>query len=50
LATFNYGRDILALTGALQIARQAATGAVIVTILPDSGDKYLSEHFWEQTT
>jgi cysteine synthase B len=39
-----------ALTGALQIARQAATGAVIVTILPDSGDKYLSEHFWEQTT
>ncbi len=34
----------------LQIAReQAAAGrsAVIVTILPDSADKYLSERFWE---
>jgi cysteine synthase B len=38
-----------ALVGALQIARDAAAGAVIVTIFPDSGDKYLSEHFWEET-
>jgi len=37
-----------ALIGALQIARDAAAGAVIVTIFPDSGDKYLSEHFWDE--
>jgi len=38
-----------ALVGALQVAREASPGAVIVTILPDSGDKYLSEHFWDET-
>lgn len=38
-----------ALVGALQVARDAPLGAVIVTIFPDSGDKYLSEHFWEET-
>ena len=39
-----------ALGVSLQVAReQAAAGreAVIVTILPDSADKYLSERFWE---
>jgi cysteine synthase B len=35
-----------ALVGALQIAREATPGSVVVTIFPDSGDKYLSEHFW----
>jgi cysteine synthase B len=38
-----------ALVGALRIAREAAPGAVIVTIFPDSGDKYLSERFWDET-
>jgi cysteine synthase B len=38
-----------ALVGALRIAQEAAAGAVIVTIFPDSGDKYLSEHFWDET-
>jgi cysteine synthase B len=37
-----------ALVGALQVARDAPAGSVIVTIFPDSGDKYLSEHFWEE--
>jgi cysteine synthase B len=35
----------------LQIAREEAAGgrsAVIVTVLPDSADKYLSERFWEE--
>jgi cysteine synthase B len=36
-----------ALVGALQVARSAAPGSVVVTIFPDSGDKYLSEQFWE---
>ena len=39
-----------AVVASLQIAREeAAAGrqAVIVTILPDSADKYLSERFWE---
>jgi len=39
-----------ALVGALQVARNAPAGSVIVTIFPDSGDKYLSEHFWEENT
>jgi cysteine synthase B len=39
-----------ALVGALQIAKEAAAGSVIVTIFPDSGDKYLSEDFWDETT
>jgi cysteine synthase B len=38
-----------ALVGALQVARQADAGSVVVTIFPDSGDKYLSEHFWNET-
>ena len=35
-----------ALVGALQVAKSAAPGSVVVTIFPDSGDKYLSEQFW----
>ncbi len=40
-----------AVVASLQIARQEAAGgrhAVIVTVLPDSADKYLSERFWEE--
>lgn len=40
-----------AVYASLQIAReQAAAGrsAVIVTVLPDSADKYLSDRFWEE--
>jgi cysteine synthase B len=40
-----------AVVGCLQIAQQvAARGetAVITTIFPDSGDKYLSERFWDE--
>jgi cysteine synthase B len=37
-----------ALVGALRIARDATPGSVVVTIFPDSGDKYLSEHFWNE--
>jgi len=35
--------------GCLRVARQLGKGerAVFVTILCDSGDKYLSERFWE---
>ena len=38
-----------AVVGCLQVARQLGKGerAVFVTILCDSGDKYLSERFWE---
>jgi S-sulfo-L-cysteine synthase (O-acetyl-L-serine-dependent) len=39
-----------ALLGALQVARPASPGSVVVTIFPDSGDKYLSEHFWKEST
>jgi S-sulfo-L-cysteine synthase (O-acetyl-L-serine-dependent) len=41
-----------AVVACLQIAREeSAVGrpAMIVTVLPDSGDKYLSERFWEET-
>jgi cysteine synthase B len=38
-----------ALVGAMQVAKGADAGSVVVTIFPDSGDKYLSEHFWDQT-
>jgi len=40
-----------ALAGALHIARRIPESeeAVIVAILPDSGDKYLSERFWTET-
>jgi S-sulfo-L-cysteine synthase (O-acetyl-L-serine-dependent) len=39
-----------AVAGCLQVARQLPRdeGAVMVTILCDSGDKYLSERFWEE--
>ena len=39
-----------AIVGCLQVARQFKKGepAVMVAILPDSGDKYLSERFWEE--
>jgi cysteine synthase B len=39
-----------AAVGCLQVARQLGRGetAVFVAILPDSGDKYLSERFWEE--
>src|SRR6266487_385850 len=37
-----------ALAGALEVARGAPRGSVVVTIFPDSGDKYLSEQFWEE--
>jgi cysteine synthase B len=39
-----------AVAGCLQVAKKLAGGekAVFVTILPDSGDKYLSERFWEE--
>jgi S-sulfo-L-cysteine synthase (O-acetyl-L-serine-dependent) len=39
-----------ALVGAVQIAREADAGSVVVTIFPDSGDKYLSEQFWDANT
>ena len=39
-----------ALVGAMQVARDADAGSVVVTIFPDSGDKYLSEHFWDETS
>jgi cysteine synthase B len=39
-----------AVVGCLQVARQLKKHeqAVFVTILCDSGDKYLSERFWEE--
>jgi S-sulfo-L-cysteine synthase (O-acetyl-L-serine-dependent) len=40
-----------AVEASLQIAREeseAGRNAVIVTVLPDSADKYLSERFWEE--
>jgi cysteine synthase B len=39
-----------AIVGCLQIARQLKKNeqAAMVAILPDSGDKYLSERFWEE--
>ena len=40
-----------ALAAAEKVARQLAAAdqpAVIVTVLPDSGDRYLSENFWEE--
>ena len=40
-----------AVVGCLQVARglmERRQPAVIVTVLPDSGDKYLSERFWEE--
>ena len=39
-----------AVAGCVQLARQIKKNerALFVTILPDSGDKYLSERFWEE--
>jgi cysteine synthase B len=37
-----------ALAGALEVARSAAPGSVIVAVFPDSGDKYLTEKFWDE--
>jgi len=40
-----------AVVASLQVAREEAEAgreAVIVAILPDSADKYLSERFWEE--
>ena len=40
-----------ALSAAEKVARTAALKiepAIIVTVLPDSADKYLSEHFWHE--
>ncbi len=40
-----------AVTASLQVAREEASAgrtAVIVTVLPDSTDKYLSDRFWEE--
>jgi cysteine synthase B len=40
-----------ALVACLQIAREesaAGRRAVLVTVLPDSADKYWSERFWEE--
>ena len=34
---------------ALKLAQEAPDGAVIVTILCDGADKYLSERFWEES-
>jgi cysteine synthase B len=37
-----------AMAGCLRIAADAGPEAVIVTVLPDAADKYLSERFWEE--
>jgi cysteine synthase B len=37
-----------ALAAAERVSRQATEPAVIVAILPDSADRYLSEHFWNE--
>jgi cysteine synthase B len=37
-----------ALAAVERVAQQMAEPAVIVTILPDSADRYLSEHFWNE--
>jgi cysteine synthase B len=40
-----------AVAGCVNVARRLRKDeeAVIVTIFPDSGDKYLSERFWTET-
>jgi len=37
-----------AVVGALAVAARAGAGAVVATVLPDGGDKYLSDRFWEE--
>jgi len=39
-----------ALVGALRVPQDAAAGSVIIIIFHDSGDKYLSEHFWDESS
>jgi cysteine synthase B len=39
-----------ALVGTLKVAQDVPADSVVVTIFPDSGDKYLSEHFWNENT
>jgi cysteine synthase B len=34
--------------GAIQVAREAGPGAVVVTILPDRGDRYFQPMKWEK--
>jgi len=36
-----------AVAGSLEVARRHGAPAVVVTVLPDAADKYLSERFWE---
>src|SRR5262245_35247005 len=35
-------------SGACEVARQAGPGAVVVTILPDRGDRYFAPMKWER--
>ena len=37
-----------AMAACLRVAEKAESDAVIVTIFPDSGDRYLSEIFWDE--
>jgi cysteine synthase B len=37
-----------AVAGSLEAARRHGAPAVVVTVLPDSADKYLSERFWDR--
>lgn len=41
---------VACLTLAQQISSRAVETANIVTVLPDSAEKYLSENFWQETT
>ncbi len=36
-----------AMSACLRVAEKAESGAVIVTVFPDAGDRYLSESFWD---
>ena len=37
-----------AVAGSLAVARELGAPAVVVTVLPDAADKYLSERFWDE--
>ena len=39
------GANVLA---AMRLARSLPTGSVVVTILCDGGERYMSEEFWQQ--
>jgi cysteine synthase B len=45
LAGVSGGANVAA---ALRVAEHAAAGSVIVTVLPDGGERYLSEPWWEE--